>query len=56
MSAGRGSQGQLNTDIAVVMEKSTWTERSPSTGRQLSLQYQCSLFEFTKSVQGHHPE
>ena len=41
MSAGRGTQGQLNTDISAAVGQSTWTERSPSTERQLTcyLQY-----------------
>ena len=38
MSAGRGSRGQLNSEKPVAVEQSTWTERSPSTGRLLSSQ------------------
>ena len=59
MSAGRGHQGQLITDIAVADGKSTWTDRSPGTGGQFSTQFQCTTnFGITNRarVQGHHHE
>ena len=48
MSAGRGHQGQLITDRAVGVGKSTWTDRNPGTGGQFSIQYQHTNFVVTK--------
>ena len=58
MSAGRGPQGQLHTDIpgaegAVAVWQSTRRERSQGTGGESSTQHQCEGSVATTRVQGH---
>ena len=41
MSAGRGPQGQLHTEGAGAVKRSTRREGSPGTGGESSTQHQC---------------
>ena len=53
MSAGRGPQGQLYTEIPGAAGQSTRRERSQGTGGESSTQHQCDRFVPITRVQGH---
>ena len=53
MSAGRGPQGQLHTEVAVAAVQSTRRERSQGTGGESRTQHQCEDIRPITKVQGH---